>query len=159
ESAKRLPHAIAVEFCALAHPSREDLPRMAPRGVNEQSGAFCLVTHVTADLSFAAAHFQSTLTVERAMEEQTAPGTHGLVLNWAARYDFLVALPCQPDRGQLPNARTSSGNQDAFSFHDHPADRPDAVLRGRELPIIPYIVGLGLNAASSSFWCLIQYGA
>jgi ubiquinone/menaquinone biosynthesis C-methylase UbiE len=41
---------------------------------------------------FAAAHFQSTLTVERAMDEHTAPGTHGLVLNWAARYDLLAWL-------------------------------------------------------------------
>jgi hypothetical protein len=41
---------------------------------------------------FAAAHFQSALRVERAMEEQTAPGTHGLVLHWAARYDLLAWL-------------------------------------------------------------------
>ncbi|HJZ74456.1 MAG TPA: class I SAM-dependent methyltransferase, partial [Vicinamibacterales bacterium] len=38
------------------------------------------------------AHFQSTLRVERAMDEHTAPGTHGLVLNWAARYDLLAWL-------------------------------------------------------------------
>jgi ubiquinone/menaquinone biosynthesis C-methylase UbiE len=44
------------------------------------------------DLFFAATHFQSTLTVERAMEEHTAPRTHGLVLNWAARYDVLAWL-------------------------------------------------------------------
>jgi ubiquinone/menaquinone biosynthesis C-methylase UbiE len=43
-------------------------------------------------LFFAAAHFQSTLRVERAMEQHTAPGTHGLVLNWAARYDLLAWL-------------------------------------------------------------------
>jgi ubiquinone/menaquinone biosynthesis C-methylase UbiE len=41
---------------------------------------------------FAAAHFQSTLRVEHAMEEQTAPRTHGLVLHWAARYDLLAWL-------------------------------------------------------------------
>jgi len=52
----------------------------------------CSVTHVSVDLFFAATHFQSTLTVERAMEEHTAPGTHGLVLNWAARYDLLAWL-------------------------------------------------------------------
>jgi ubiquinone/menaquinone biosynthesis C-methylase UbiE len=40
---------------------------------------------------FAAAHFQSTLRLERAMEEQP-PGTHGLVLHWAARYDLLALL-------------------------------------------------------------------
>src|SRR5262245_10243520 len=39
---------------------------------------------------FTAAHFQSTLRVERVMEEQIAPGTHGLVLHWAARYDLLA---------------------------------------------------------------------
>jgi ubiquinone/menaquinone biosynthesis C-methylase UbiE len=41
---------------------------------------------------FAAAHFQSTLRVEHAMEEQTAPHTHGLILHWAARYDLLAWL-------------------------------------------------------------------
>src|SRR5262249_55064965 len=30
--------------------------------------------------------------MERAMEEHTAPGTHGLVLHWAARYDLLAWL-------------------------------------------------------------------
>jgi ubiquinone/menaquinone biosynthesis C-methylase UbiE len=48
--------------------------------------------HVPADLFFSATHFQSTLTVERAMEEQTAPGTLGVVLHWAARYDLLAWL-------------------------------------------------------------------
>src|SRR5262249_20032922 len=52
----------------------------------------CPVTHVSVDLFFAAAHFQSTLRMERAMEEHWAPGTHGLVLNWAARYDLLAWL-------------------------------------------------------------------
>src|SRR5262249_50902792 len=52
----------------------------------------CPVTHVSVDLFFAAAHFQSTLRMERAMEEHTTPGTHGLVLNWAARYDLLAWL-------------------------------------------------------------------
>src|SRR5262249_50222546 len=92
EAAKRLPRAIAVRFCALARPSRDGLPRTDPRAVNEQRGGLCLVTHVTAGLFFAAAHFQSTLRVERAMEEHTAPGTHGLVLHWAARYDLLAWL-------------------------------------------------------------------
>jgi len=41
---------------------------------------------------FTASQFQSTLRVERAMEEQTASGTHGLVLHWAARYDLLAWL-------------------------------------------------------------------
>jgi ubiquinone/menaquinone biosynthesis C-methylase UbiE len=41
---------------------------------------------------FAAAHFQSTLRLERAMEKQTAPDTHGLVLHWAGRYDLLAWL-------------------------------------------------------------------
>jgi ubiquinone/menaquinone biosynthesis C-methylase UbiE len=41
---------------------------------------------------FATKHFQSTLRVEHAMEEHTAPGTHGLVLHWAARYDLLAWL-------------------------------------------------------------------
>jgi ubiquinone/menaquinone biosynthesis C-methylase UbiE len=43
-------------------------------------------------MSFATTRFQSTLRVERAMEEQTAPRTHGLVLHWAARYDLLAWL-------------------------------------------------------------------
>jgi ubiquinone/menaquinone biosynthesis C-methylase UbiE len=41
---------------------------------------------------FAVAQFQSTLGVERTMEQETAPRTHGLVLNWAARYDLLAWL-------------------------------------------------------------------
>jgi ubiquinone/menaquinone biosynthesis C-methylase UbiE len=41
---------------------------------------------------FGARHFQSTLRVERTMDQQTAPGTHGLVLHWAARYDLLAWL-------------------------------------------------------------------
>jgi ubiquinone/menaquinone biosynthesis C-methylase UbiE len=38
---------------------------------------------------FGAAQSQSTLGAERTMDQQTAPRTHGLVLNWAARYDLL----------------------------------------------------------------------
>src|SRR5436309_14818988 len=41
---------------------------------------------------FGATRFQSTLRVERTMDQQTAPGTHGLVLHWAARYDLLAWL-------------------------------------------------------------------
>jgi demethylmenaquinone methyltransferase/2-methoxy-6-polyprenyl-1,4-benzoquinol methylase/phosphoethanolamine N-methyltransferase len=43
-------------------------------------------------LFFVSAHFQSTLTVEHAMEEQMRSGTHGVVLHWAARYDQLAWL-------------------------------------------------------------------
>jgi ubiquinone/menaquinone biosynthesis C-methylase UbiE len=39
-----------------------------------------------------ATRFQSTLRVERTMDQQNAPGTHGLVLHWAARYDLLAWL-------------------------------------------------------------------
>jgi ubiquinone/menaquinone biosynthesis C-methylase UbiE len=50
-------------------------------------------------LFFAAAHFQSTLRVEHAMEEQMGPGTHGLVLHWGARYDLLAwLLTCGRER-------------------------------------------------------------
>jgi ubiquinone/menaquinone biosynthesis C-methylase UbiE len=55
---------------------------------------------------FAAAHFQSTLRVERAMEEQTAPGTHGLVLHWAARYDLLAWLLTHGRERELREAIT-----------------------------------------------------
>jgi ubiquinone/menaquinone biosynthesis C-methylase UbiE len=41
---------------------------------------------------FATTRFQSTLRAEHAMEEETAPRTHGLVLQWAARYDLLAWL-------------------------------------------------------------------
>src|SRR5262249_2620908 len=34
--------------------------------------------------------FQSTLVVERFMEQEAAPRTHGLLIDWAARYDFLA---------------------------------------------------------------------
>src|SRR3954464_2683153 len=53
---------------------------------------------------FAAAHFQSTLTVEHAMEEQMRSGTHGLVLHWAARYDLLAWLLTHGREGQLREA-------------------------------------------------------
>jgi ubiquinone/menaquinone biosynthesis C-methylase UbiE len=43
-------------------------------------------------MSFGAMRFQSTLRVERTMDQQTAPRTHGLVLHWAARYDLLAWL-------------------------------------------------------------------
>src|SRR5204863_1522235 len=59
---------------------------------NEQTRTCCPVTHASVHLCFAAAHFQSTLRLERAMEEQTGPRTHGLVLHWAARYDLLAWL-------------------------------------------------------------------
>src|SRR5438477_6609338 len=36
--------------------------------------------------------FQFTLREERTMDQQTAPGTHGFVLHWAARYDVLAWL-------------------------------------------------------------------
>jgi ubiquinone/menaquinone biosynthesis C-methylase UbiE len=41
---------------------------------------------------FAVPQFQFTLRVERTMDQETAPQTHGLVLNWAARYDLLAWL-------------------------------------------------------------------
>src|SRR3954452_19415747 len=53
---------------------------------------------------FAAAHFQSTLTVEHAMEEQMRSGTHGLVLHWAARYDLLAWLLTHGRERQLREA-------------------------------------------------------
>jgi ubiquinone/menaquinone biosynthesis C-methylase UbiE len=43
-------------------------------------------------LFFVSAHFQSTLTMEHAMQERMRSGTHGLVLHWAARYDLLAWL-------------------------------------------------------------------
>jgi ubiquinone/menaquinone biosynthesis C-methylase UbiE len=44
------------------------------------------------NMSFEATLFQSTLRVERTMDQQSAPRTHGLVLHWAARYDLLAWL-------------------------------------------------------------------
>jgi len=43
-------------------------------------------------MRFGTTRFQSTLRVERTMDQQTAPRTHGLVLHWAARYDLLAWL-------------------------------------------------------------------
>src|SRR6266516_3573298 len=44
------------------------------------------------NMFFGTTRFQSTLRVERTMDQQNAPGTHGLVLHWAARYDLLAWL-------------------------------------------------------------------
>jgi ubiquinone/menaquinone biosynthesis C-methylase UbiE len=41
---------------------------------------------------FAATSFQSTLFEESVMEQEAAPRTHGLVIDWAARYDLLTWL-------------------------------------------------------------------
>src|SRR5262249_22708123 len=100
----RSPHAVAAEFSAPAHPSPDGRPRNLLGAKNEQTWAFCSATHVSGDLCFAAAHFQSTLTVERAMEEHMAPRTHGLVLNWAARYDLLAWLLTHGRESELREA-------------------------------------------------------
>jgi 2-polyprenyl-3-methyl-5-hydroxy-6-metoxy-1,4-benzoquinol methylase len=44
------------------------------------------------DTFFAAGSFQSTLIVECVMRHETAPRTHGLLIDWAARYDLLAWL-------------------------------------------------------------------
>jgi ubiquinone/menaquinone biosynthesis C-methylase UbiE len=53
---------------------------------------------------FAAIDFQSTLRLERAMEEQTAPRTHGFVLHGAARYDLLAWLVTRGRERELREA-------------------------------------------------------
>ena len=53
---------------------------------------------------FAVVRFQSTLGVERIMEERTTPDTHGLVLHWAARYDLLAWLLTHGREGELREA-------------------------------------------------------
>src|SRR5215471_21466172 len=52
----------------------------------------CSITDALTNVFFATTHFQSTLSVRRTMDHQTAPRTHGLVLHWAARYDLLAWL-------------------------------------------------------------------
>src|SRR6266481_1904409 len=52
----------------------------------------CPVTDALPNMFFGATCFQSTLRVERTMDQQTAPATHGMVLHWAARYDLLAWL-------------------------------------------------------------------
>src|SRR5262249_16367529 len=68
---------------------------------NEQTRTVCSVTHAPPNMFFSAAHFQSTLRLERAMDQQTAPRTHGLVLDWAARYDLLAWLLTHGREGEL----------------------------------------------------------
>jgi hypothetical protein len=41
---------------------------------------------------FAGRSFQSTLIAENVMEQGAAPRTHGLLIDWAARYDLLAWL-------------------------------------------------------------------
>src|SRR5262245_29932663 len=65
---------------------------MPPRRENRQTHAHCSVTDPTSKMFFGAPHFQSTLRVEQTMDHDSAPHTHGLVLNWAARYDLLAWL-------------------------------------------------------------------
>src|SRR5262245_1345699 len=65
---------------------------MPPRPRNGQTRARCPVADAPPNVFFGVRHFQSTLRVERPMAQQTAPRTHGLVLNWAAPYDILAWL-------------------------------------------------------------------
>jgi ubiquinone/menaquinone biosynthesis C-methylase UbiE len=53
---------------------------------------------------FGARRFQSTLRVEQTMDQENAPGTHGLVLHWAARYDLLAWLLTHGREGELREA-------------------------------------------------------
>ena len=73
-------------------------------GENEQTPAICSVTDPLPNMFFGAPRFQSTLGVERTMDQQPAPSTHGLVLHWAARYDLLAWILTHGREGQLREA-------------------------------------------------------
>ena len=64
---------------------------------------------------FAGSSFQSTLIVENVMEQEVAPRTHGLRIDWAARYDLLAWLLTHGRERQLRErfidlARLAAGN-------------------------------------------------
>jgi ubiquinone/menaquinone biosynthesis C-methylase UbiE len=65
--------------------------RLLPVG-NRTTRTICSVTDASPNVFFGTMPFQSTLGVERTMDQRTAPRTHGLVLHWAARYDLLAWL-------------------------------------------------------------------
>jgi ubiquinone/menaquinone biosynthesis C-methylase UbiE len=59
---------------------------------SEHMPIVCPATHALVELCFSPRYFQSTLRVEQAMEEQRAPRTKGVVIDWAAGYDLLAWL-------------------------------------------------------------------
>src|SRR5215831_12569871 len=92
ESTTRSPRAAAAGSGARAHPSRDALTRSPFDAENGQTCQRCPVTDAALNVFFVLPQFQSTLSVERTMDQDVAPPTHGLVLNWAARYDLFAWL-------------------------------------------------------------------
>ena len=75
----------------------------------------CSITHAPANLFFGTPSFQSTLLLERAMEQQVTPRTHGLVIGWAARYDLLAWLLTHGRERELRDRMISLASLEAGS--------------------------------------------